>query len=350
MSDSYPFGSLAPPDQLMPRPRNPAMPADWAQNLVRGVAGKLADIVMAPRRAMDQGMTTADATDWAGDVATMGIGAGAPAAVRGAAGIFGGRLAKTADTDALAKAEELAKAGAPREQIWNDTGWFKGGDGKWRFEISDNASLIGAKAQEELAQQGSSKAVDLLSHKDLYSAYPDLKKIGTSARINETPGGSYFSSEINGEPGPGAIYLRGPDVGQIHSTSLHEMQHAVQNAEGLARGSSPEGMKSFASDLFRQAGNSPAGQRYRELEAKRSAIGGSLTPAEQDEMMKIYKDNFDMHALKMDAYRRASGEVEARNVQARRNMTPEERRAKPPWLTEDVPAEQQIRPFGSLAP
>lgn len=37
-----------------------------------------------------------------------------------------------------------------------------------------------------------------------------------------------------------------------------------------------------------------------------------------------------------DAYRRLSGEVEARNVQTRMNMTPEERRANPPYRTRDV--------------
>jgi hypothetical protein len=43
-----------------------------------------------------------------------------------------------------------------------------------------------------------------------------------------------------------------------------------------------------------------------------------------------------------DVYRRSAGEVEARNVQSRMNMTPAERRATPPWLTQDVPDEMQI--------
>lgn len=43
-----------------------------------------------------------------------------------------------------------------------------------------------------------------------------------------------------------------------------------------------------------------------------------------------------------DLYRRHAGEVESRNVQSRMNMTPEERRASPPWLTQDVPDAQQI--------
>ena len=44
----------------------------------------------------------------------------------------------------------------------------------------------------------------------------------------------------------------------------------------------------------------------------------------------------------MEAYRRVAGEVESRNVQKRMKMTPEERRATPPWKTEDVPRDKQI--------
>ena len=47
-----------------------------------------------------------------------------------------------------------------------------------------------------------------------------------------------------------------------------------------------------------------------------------------------------------EQYERLSGEVEARNVQTRLNMTPAERRATPPWKTEDVPRSEQILKFG----
>jgi hypothetical protein len=79
-------------DQLVPPPRNPAAPADWAANAVRGAAGKLADIVTLPGRAMQQGITTEEAVPWATDTALNLAGGGAPMAERGAAGAFGGRL------------------------------------------------------------------------------------------------------------------------------------------------------------------------------------------------------------------------------------------------------------------
>jgi len=39
---------------------------------------------------------------------------------------------------------------------------------------------------------------------------------------------------------------------------------------------------------------------------------------------------------------RLAGDVEARNVVRRMDMTPAERRDTPPWETEDVPRDQQI--------
>jgi hypothetical protein len=41
-------------------------------------------------------------------------------------------------------------------------------------------------------------------------------------------------------------------------------------------------------------------------------------------------------------YQHLAGEVEARNVQKRMKYTPEQRRATPPWETEDIPRDQQI--------
>lgn len=51
---------------------------------------------------------------------------------------MGGLKAETADKSALEKAMELEKDGTDSEKIRKETGWFKGYDGKWRFEIDDS--------------------------------------------------------------------------------------------------------------------------------------------------------------------------------------------------------------------
>lgn len=52
--------------------------------------------------------------------------------------MFLGPQAKSADLDKLARAESLEVEGKPTRYIWEETGWLKGPDGKWRFEIPDD--------------------------------------------------------------------------------------------------------------------------------------------------------------------------------------------------------------------
>jgi len=66
-------------------------------------------------------------------------------------GIFAGHLAMTADKNALAQAQKMSAADVDPRTIWNDTGWFKGGDGKWRFEIDDSAAQY--RAPDVMAQK-----------------------------------------------------------------------------------------------------------------------------------------------------------------------------------------------------
>ena len=56
--------------------------------------------------------------------------------------MFGGCLAKTADLNALKKAERMQARGADQAAIWKKTGWFRGVDDKWRFEIPDDAITV----------------------------------------------------------------------------------------------------------------------------------------------------------------------------------------------------------------
>ena len=52
---------------------------------------------------------------------------------------FAGERAKTANVQALRDAQEMETIGADMESIRKATGWHKGRDGKWRFEIDDSS-------------------------------------------------------------------------------------------------------------------------------------------------------------------------------------------------------------------
>lgn len=51
---------------------------------------------------------------------------------------YAGEKAKNADKAALNTAKEMEKNGADAETIRQKTGWFRGADGKWRWEIDDS--------------------------------------------------------------------------------------------------------------------------------------------------------------------------------------------------------------------
>lgn len=67
---------------------------------------------------------------------------------------FGGTNAAQADLQALERAQTMEQQGVDAETIRRDTGWFRGADQKWRFEIDDSGmeydqtgNLQGAKSR-----------------------------------------------------------------------------------------------------------------------------------------------------------------------------------------------------------
>lgn len=253
---------------------------------------------------------------------TVAMGGGAVPKQAGTAGTFGGRLAKTADHAQLARAEEMAGRGVPREQIWNDTGWFKGVDGKWRFEIDDSGVR---RAQKEGALR------DVLPHPDLYAAYPPLGDVPVSTVSSFGEYTAAYHPSANG--GNGAISyapFRSWVNGGAPSVLLHEGQHGVQLAEGFAQGGN--GLSTLGLDRETS--------RKIYADALRKASSGREYPT-------IAEREAAAEAAAMEAYKRQAGEVEARTVQKRMDMTPKQRAARPPWLDYDVPEAQQIVRFGN---
>lgn len=157
-------------------------------------------------------------------LAPLGLaGMGAAFGPANALGVFGGRLAKTADHAALTKAEQMAASGADKQAIWNATGWFQGKDGNWRFEIDDS----GLKTQlTSSAKQGE------IHHPKLQQAYPDLGKMDADVRLGVFPGGSYRMPPW----GIPEIKVSGPTSAARRKAAAHELQHDAQTREGWPTG------------------------------------------------------------------------------------------------------------------
>ena len=144
---------------------------------------------------------------------------------------FGGTKAETANITQLSRAKEMELNGEKAETIRPKTGWSRGLDNKWKFEIDDSK----AKYKEEKIRLG--KAVNLnevLEHKDLFKAYPDLKKVKVKEISNLDANGIY-------SPNFDCIFINENLPTQKKLKSLiHEVQHAIQVREGFAVGESPD--------------------------------------------------------------------------------------------------------------
>jgi hypothetical protein len=255
--------------------------------------------------------------------------------------IFAGPTAKTADHAALGKAQEMASSGASRDDIWRDTGWFQGVDGKWRFEIDDSA--MGVKIPRNADAETYSAYPKAINHPELFEAYPpmardriafdhrtgdsdillDVDQRAIGRRKNDTTIG------VQGSKMMGQNELQPRKVGTVRGSTIHELQHNIQGREGFAAGTSPFGL--FASGAM----DSPEIATLREGLAKLKRGTPEFEALETKVMDLEFQEA-------VERYRRSAGEVEARNAQVRRNMNAEERRSQGPWFTQDVPDDQQI--------
>lgn len=268
------------------------------------------------------------------------------------AAIFAGPMARTANRKMLQRAEELASQNAPREQIWNETGWFKGVDGKWRFEIDDSEAFVkgGDITASESAKRWGPQFVGrlpdkaVMAHDKLMDAYPEMSSVELQGHRGD--GGHYISDLLRGD----IISIGDEYRGQKKtSVGLHEAQHWVQNQEKFAQGASADfghklddvaaaARRTYEANIGKLQ-NTEEDEILRELgllKPSPTKPWGQLSKREQLEWYDVGRENL---------YRRSAGEVEARAVQKRMGLVPEQRRARAPWLDYDVPEPDQIVRF-----
>jgi hypothetical protein len=276
--------------------------------------------------------------------------------------IFVGEKSKTWNAANAAKAVELEKAGVAPEEIWAATGTFRGPEGKLRQEISDvPATLLNKQKNFE------GKLHETLGHPELFENYPGLQyyhtditsEIALPEHLKKTligrGSGSFTEKSFPyGEPKITAQAYAPDDKG----TLLHEIQHAVQAKEGFARGGNINEFQSgpmfnpVAKDLNADLSKALTGG----ISAKPEEIVSSIKYGNPKELESIAKQygfkNVDdaLEFLKTEdikrtpfgQYQRLAGEAEARAVQNRINMTPQQRLATFPYESYDVPVNQLI--------
>jgi site-specific DNA-cytosine methylase len=282
----------------------------------------------------------------------------------------------------VAKQMEVSKKNA--KIIKMATGWEKGVDGKWRYEmpdakIKDTIDVGGGnivKRFEEDMLWTDGKLEDAVDAPKLFEAYPQLKniKIHTDAVMNDMPSNGEYNPQTK------TITIHADELKYLNSILNHEIQHVIQHEEGFAHGGTPEQVER---DFNAAKAEWKARSYAFELEEKAKEMGGEYNQSEVEKaLIQEYKDmdmpefipdketrikGFNYFArgyadrsmddaikrFRLDRfqrtdfdsykeYRKLAGEVEARNVQKRLGMTDEERRNSLASETEDVNRDEQI--------
>ena len=339
---------------------------------------------------------------------------------------FGGRNANAADLDALRRAQEMEKQGVAAETIFRETGWYTGADGKWRFEIDDSGmryrkdgdaarmsdeeyaeysnlwdryiSRDKTLTQEEMRRmrqfpeefdwarkdgreklkRGEATLADVLQHDELFRSYPQLRK----TRLEFADLGRGINGQYNAETD--TITLSNELRDAPEGTLIHEIQHAIQRAEGFASGANTKfwerqlesgydgrtqqqrrevqrlwqeynsirdnepdffaamvGLEAMAPDVPRGEINWDTlekieedpieWQRYDAAREKLEQQYGDLKVWDfTDLRYKLKQAEMNAGRSAADLYYDTAGEIEARDTARRRTMTVEERRATMP--------------------
>ena len=148
---------------------------------------------------------------------------------------YGGRVAETADISLLDKAQKMENSGKDSEDIRKETGWFRGYDGKWRFEIDDSKMEIDTADKEYLKKFSSTLLGYLVKHNELFDAYPELKDIYVNVKDTNGEGDAYYA------PGKKTITINSDSLDSLSETEfkrvlIHEIQHAIQDIEKFTTG------------------------------------------------------------------------------------------------------------------
>lgn len=204
-------------------------------------------------------------------------------------------------------------------------------------------------------------------HPALYEAYPEIGDLTLQQEV--------FSRDpsVQGSFGKGVVNLFNTTQ-DPRSVVLHEAGgHGVQSITGQAKGGSPEAeamklgkAKATAFQIIRNANS-----KMDEIQKKRGAIEsrkyqvGGLSDAEKAELVDLEAQYTQQMDRKLDPkvlsdsqidtreegfinYELQGGEMDARNIETRRDMTPEQLHDTPWWETLDRPEEKRINNYGLL--
>lgn len=246
---------------------------------------------------------------------------------------FAGEGSETADKYSLKNAKKMLKDGVNPETVRKETGWFKGVDGKFRYEISDNDAVVNIdrvkKARQDeidyinlniidynnrmsyLVQQHDAKEISdedfreqydslmnrkleevdnlryyenkayasylsgILDHEKLYAAYPSLRTIRVEFRPLEFGIMGKYSEKSREIIISQALWVKGKEA-ELKKTLMHEIQHFIQHQEGFAVGGNQKNIEIILADAKDAINNSKDSKEYDFVMKKYSIVNNLL--------------------------------------------------------------------------
>lgn len=243
---------------------------------------------------------------------------------------------RTFRMDNLSVARKMEEEKKDAKAIKMATGWERGADGKWRYEMPDamikdtmdvGGGHIVKRYEDDMLWNGG-KLSKVIDAPELFKAYPQLKdvRIDTDAIMNDMPSNGEYNAKTN------TITIHADELKYMNSILNHEIQHVIQSIEGFDRGGSPRLVRGEIKKRLAEVT-----KQIRQLRAEGKEDEAKAIVEKNIGLYNAYQANDDYNS-----YKSLAGEVEARNVQERMNMTPEERRRTLAESTEDVARKDQI--------
>ncbi|MBR4029355.1 MAG: hypothetical protein IKJ08_07200 [Alistipes sp.] len=189
----------------------------------------------------------------------------------------------TTRLDNLAVAREMEEANRDAKAIKLATGWERGADGKWRYEIDDFKLKSDTALVKNVDNQIVTTLGEVIDDETLFTAFPELRKLSVVSLPNQEYGGHYqddsimphialgnklftpstkrlvelekeFDKDMNSEQEDALMSEFNAEVERAvaqpefytlvtsaaKKVLVHEVQHAIQRIEGFARGGSWE--------------------------------------------------------------------------------------------------------------
>ena len=272
-----------------------------------------------------------------------------------------------------AEAEKLLNAGVDPVQVWKEHLIGRMPDNSLFSEIDDSLAMTTPQSEWPSIQRNQlnygkdafGPLSNFLSHSQLKENYPEI--LGSkysdpqvSLKIQAQNAGGSFDNDGTIIAGMTQPYSKASEINK--STLFHELQHAIQQKEGWARGGSPD--TKLSDPLLKETIRLNLSDKLKSMDenVSNSALSdfgmnvSEMSPLQREiartSLLKETRDaaNFEIpkNLTPYQLYRRLTGEAQARATQDRMNLNMEQRRESYPLANDmlsDIPLGQLINRY-----